>query len=189
MFDTTEHPPGARFGSPGSGVRALLAALAVAGLLSLAASPAAAQRPPWVTGQSEPGDLAIELVTFGPGDAVPTWFGHTAIVVKDTERGVERLYNYGMFDFDGTVLVEFALGRLTLWVASQPVERTLKFYKFNDRWVWIQKLNLPPKARMEVADYLAWNVRPANREYLYHHYRDNCSTRPRDIIDRAVDGA
>jgi hypothetical protein len=30
---------------------------------------------------------------------------------------------------------------------------------------------------------------PENRQYLYQHYDDNCSTRPRDIVDRAIGGA
>jgi hypothetical protein len=41
---------------------------------------------------------------------------------------------------------------------------------------------------VEIGRLLADNVLPENREYLYHHYNDNCVTRLRDMIDRATDG-
>ena len=41
---------------------------------------------------------------------------------------------------------------------------------------------------MQIAKSLGTNVLPENRFYRYHHYNDNCSTRPRDIIDAAIGG-
>ena len=35
---------------------------------------------------------------------------------------------------------------------------------------------------------LQWSLRPENTKYRYDYYRDNCTTRVRDVIDRAVDG-
>jgi hypothetical protein len=52
----------------------------------------------------------------------------------------------------------------------------------------VYTLDLPPAARQEVRDFVEWNVRPENRDYYYHHFRDNCATRIRDIIDMAVGG-
>lgn len=178
-------------GSRGS--RWLLAALvaAVGMLLSFGPSGAHAEQPPdppWVTGESNPSDLEIKLVTFGPGEAVPSWFGHAALVVDDTRRDHSRLYNYGMFNFGSQLLVKFATGRLWFWVGQQPADRTYRMYKSRDRDVNIHVLDLPPAKRQQVARYLAWNAGPEHREYLYHHYYDNCSTRPRDIVNAAVDG-
>ncbi len=144
---------------------------------------------PWTSGDSRAEDLQIKLVVFSPGDAIPSWFGHAALVVEDTRLGHSRLYNYGMFHFDSRLLVKFATGRLWFWVGQQPEERVYELYKSHNRDVHIHLLDLPPPKRQLVARYLAWNARPAHREYLYHHYFDNCSTRPRDIVDAAVDGA
>ena len=36
--------------------------------------------------------------------------------------------------------------------------------------------------------FLEWNAQPENCHYLYHYYLDNCSTRVRDAIDRALGG-
>jgi hypothetical protein len=39
-----------------------------------------------------------------------------------------------------------------------------------------------------MAEFLENNILPENRVYLYDHYRDNCATRVRDLLDRMVDG-
>lgn len=166
-----------------------LICLAVVAVGLLLVSPTAAQAaPPWATGQSNPEDLEISLVTFSPGDDIVSWFGHTALVVEDERLDHGRLYNYGMFSFGDGMLAKFAMGRLWFWVGEAPVYRTYEFYKNMGRDVRVLELNLPPETRMELAKSLAENVRPENRDYLYHHYFDNCSTRIRDAIDEAVGG-
>ncbi|RAL20538.1 hypothetical protein DL240_15980 [Lujinxingia litoralis] len=149
---------------------------------------AAAANEPWAQGVSRPEDLVVSLATFSPGDPIPQWFGHTALVVEDRRLNVARLYNYGMFSFDQGMLRRFAMGRLEFWVAAAPVAPTYQFYIQEDRDVRVIELNLPPEKRAEMAAFLADNVRPENRDYLYHHYDDNCATRVRDIIDQAVGG-
>lgn len=158
------------------------------GLLLLAAPAHAASRPPWGTGESRGEDLVISLVTFSPGDDVASWWGHGSLVVEDTRLKAQRLYNYGMFSFDSTMLSRYAMGRLEFWVAEASVGRTYRFYESYDRDVRIQVLNLTPEQRVQIGQLLADNVLPENRHYLYHHYDDNCVTRLRDMIDRAVGG-
>ncbi len=149
---------------------------------------AEAHQTPWGQGESQPQDLVISLATFSPGDEIPQWFGHTGVIVEDRRRNISRLYNYGMFSFDSQMLIRFAMGRLWFWVAPTDVGRTFNLYVSEDRDVRVLELNIPEEKRVEVAAFLSDNVRPENREYLYHHYYDNCSTRIRDIIDIAVDG-
>lgn len=144
---------------------------------------------PWAPGgPSQPEDLVVSVVTFGPGSDVPSWWGHTALVVEDRRLNHARLYNYGMFDFTTGFLAKFVAGRLEFWVGEASVRGTYEMYKELDRDVRIQELDLPPAQAQQAAQLLALNVLPENREYLYHHYNDNCSTRPRDIIDKALDG-
>lgn len=164
-----------------------------AGLLLLLAwlpwSEAHAQLAPWGKGESRGEDLSISLVTFGPSDEIISWFGHAAFVVEDRRLGQQRLYNYGMFTFNERMLFHFAMGRLQFWVGEDSVGRTLRMYRAENRDVRVQVLNLSPPQREALARALALNVLPENREYLYHHYDDNCSTRLRDGIDQAVGGA
>lgn len=146
-----------------------------------------------MTGESQPADLSISLVTFSPGDSLPEWWGHTSLVVEDKRLNHARLYNFGMFgpkegDTVGFVK-DFAKGRLIFWVADDSVLATFGFYKkVLDRDVRIQELELLPDEAMLVARRLGTHVLPENRMYRYHHYNDNCSTRPRDILDEALGG-
>ncbi len=144
---------------------------------------------PWGTGESRPEDLVVSLVTFGPGDDLPSWWGHSALVVQDNRLRQVRLYNYGMFDFSTGFVHKFVQGRLEFWVADTPyVYETYAMYKSLDRDVRIQELKLRPEQAAVLAKALADNVLPENRDYLYHHYNDNCSTRPRDLIDKGFEG-
>lgn len=47
---------------------------------------------------------------------------------------------------------------------------------------------MAPAAKRELQEFLEWNERPENRFYHYDYYRDNCSTRVRDALDRALGG-
>jgi hypothetical protein len=47
---------------------------------------------------------------------------------------------------------------------------------------------MSPQAKLELQAFLEWNERPENRFYHYDYYRDNCSTRVRDALDRALGG-
>lgn len=150
--------------------------------------PALAADPPWASGASRGQDLDIELMTFGVGDDIPSWWGHTAIAVRDRRLKQERVYNFGMFHFGPDMLPKFLMGRLEFWVGQGSYARTVRLYAELDRDVTVQVLNLDPDQRLAVAQRLAWNVLPENRTYLYDHYFDNCATRIRDLIDMGTGG-
>ncbi len=171
-----------------TGWLALAAATVFMAVMASFSTPAQAYQSPWGQGESDPNDLVISLATFSPGDDVPSWFGHTGLVVEDRRLNVSRMYNYGMFNFDRDMLMRFAMGRLWFWVAPTSVSHTYGIYESLDRDIRVIELYLPPQRRAEVAEFLADNVRPENKEYLYHHYDDNCATRVRDVIDLAVGG-
>lgn len=153
----------------------------------LAAVPASAE-PAWAKGQSRGEDLHVYLITFGHGDDIASWFGHTALMVRDDRTKQQRVYNYGMFHFGWDMLLKFLMGRLEFWVDDASVPHTLAVYRAYNRDIEITELNLTPEKRKETAAFLEWNIRKENRDYLYHHYLDNCATRVRDVIDKAVDG-
>jgi hypothetical protein len=139
----------------------------------------------------EPGaELTVSVMTMGPGAMVWERFGHNAIWIHDPAQGTDLTYNYGLFDFrQHNFILRFARGQMWYWMAGFPAERYLEEYKRNNRSVWVQELDLPPRARLQLQEFLAWNALPENRFYHYDYYRDNCSTRVRDAIDRVVNGA
>ncbi|MBN1685377.1 MAG: DUF4105 domain-containing protein [Spirochaetales bacterium] len=150
----------------------------------------AAREASWMSGNSNPKDLLIELVTIEPGDELYTWWGHSGLIVTDTRSGESRFYNYGLFSFEQTnFFTNFAMGRLRFMVAPAPTKLELDHYSRRNRSITIQTLNIPPDMRLRIARFVEINVLPANREYLYDHYYDNCATRVRDILDTASFGA
>lgn len=117
-------------------------------------------------------------------------FGHNAIWIHDPVQGTDLTYNYGLFDFrQHNFVLRFVRGQMWYWMAGFPAERYLEQYQRDNRSVWVQELDLPPRARLQLQEFLTWNALPEHRFYHYDYYRDNCSTRVRDAIDRVVGGA
>jgi len=177
--------------------RAFATACAVVAL-ACASAPASAQgmEPPasfyraWTPAMdSAAAGLRVVLVTMGPGDEVWEKFGHNAIWIHDPSTGQDIAYNYGMFDFrQANFYSNFARGRMKYWMQGFDALATLDFYGRQNRSVWLQELNLTPRQKAEIKAFLEWNARDDNRYYRYDYYRDNCSTRVRDAIDRVIGG-
>jgi hypothetical protein len=137
-----------------------------------------------------PGDnLRVYLMTLGPGNAVWERFGHNAIVVEDLSSRTSIAYNWGMFDFDQPGYVPRLMqGRMIYWMAGYDTQAFANAYVQANRSIWMQELNLTPDQKVAMRDFVRWNEQEANKFYRYDYYRDNCSTRVRDAIDRVVGG-
>jgi hypothetical protein len=160
--------------------------LALCAAVLLLAGEARAQ----AAGPSVPGEeLTVHLLTMGYGAEVWQNFGHNAIRVQNSETGEDFSFNYGMFSFDEPgFLSRFLRGRMRYWMAALDTERMLASYIAENRTVWQQELNLTPDERAELWRFLVLNAREENRFYRYEYFRDNCSTRVRDALDRALGG-
>jgi hypothetical protein len=133
--------------------------------------------------------LTVYLMTMGPGEEVWERFGHNAIWIHDSLAGTGVAYNFGLFDFgQEDFLPRFLRGEMWYWMAGFPAERYVQSYVRDNRSVWLQELNVAPRARLELQEFLRWNELPENRFYHYDYYLDNCSTRVRDALDRAIGG-
>jgi hypothetical protein len=64
----------------------------------------------------------------------------------------------------------------------------LRYYASVGRVVWRQTLALPPDEATRVANALAASAEEDAKYYRYHHFNDNCTTRIRDVLDRATGG-
>ena len=173
----------------GGAVRAGLWAIAL--LLSWTTAGGAQRGPARPAPAEEPGArLTVYLMTMGPGSAVWERFGHNAIYIHDPDRGTDDAYNYGLFDFrQENFVLRFIQGRMWYWMAGFPAEGYVQQYVRDNRSVWLQELEMPPRARLELQRFLQWNEQPEHRYYHYDYYRDNCSTRVRDALDRFLGGA
>ncbi len=141
--------------------------------------------------ESPPGtNLQVFVMTMGPGSEVWERFGHNAIWIRDTLQKRDLVYNYGTFDFrDPKLIPRFVMGRPVYWLGVGDLEGTLREYAIRERDVEVQELDLAPLKRAEIALRLAENARPDQRNYVYDYYRDNCSTRVRDLLDGVLGGA
>ena len=171
-----------------------MSGLALAAVL-LAAAPLAAQRGPLTVDRSPltavPGsELTVSLLTFETGGLVWERFGHNGILIHDAAAGTDRVYDYGRFSFTAPhFLFNFARGRM--WYSmgeTHDLAALVELYRREGRRILVQELDFTPAERVKLRDFLAWNIRPENAGYAYDYYRDNCSTRIRDALDRALGG-
>jgi hypothetical protein len=135
-------------------------------------------------------ELQVYLMTFGPGRQVWERFGHNAIWIHDPVNGTDEAYNYGLFDFrQENFILRFVRGQMWYWMAGFPAQRYVDQYEHDNRSIWVQELELPLRARIQLQEFLQWNAEPEHRFYHYDYYRDNCSTRVRDALNRVLNGA
>ena len=131
----------------------------------------------------EEDSVHVSLVTFYPGSEPHNIWGHSEIRVQ--QGPVDVYFNYGVFDFQAPAFMwRFMLGQTDY--LCQPVPRAYAMLGMENRRMVEQELNLPQDKAIMVRDFLWTNAQPENRTYRYKFLSDNCSTRPRDIIEMAA---
>jgi hypothetical protein len=147
--------------------------------LLLGAGPALAQRD----------SIRVSLLTCEPGELVYEQYGHTALRYEDDARGYDLVFNYGMFSFSAPHFVwRFVKGETDYQLGIVPFDYFQDEYASRGSSVYQQELNLTLAEKQRLFDLLEENYRPANRTYRYNFFYDNCTTRARDMIERAVEG-
>jgi hypothetical protein len=131
----------------------------------------------------------VEILTVEPGVHVPDVWGHSAIHVYDPRINKDVVFDYGMFYFGVDFGWQYIMGVPTYWLGVRTLEDTMSFFKSERRAIKAQRLNLSLEQKKIFLDSLYYNAHPDHRYYHYHHFDDNCTTRVRDLLDRAVDGA
>lgn len=130
----------------------------------------------------------IGVMLMAPGEIFWERFGHNAILVVEPD-GEATSYNFGFFDLDEPdFIARFVRGDMRYMLAALPYQQDLVLYREEGRGVIIQWLDLTPAQSRELAEALALNALPQNARYRYDYFKDNCSTRVRDALDRALGG-
>jgi hypothetical protein len=130
----------------------------------------------------------VSLLTMGPGDALFTMFGHDALLVE--QEGLPSLvYNFGMYTPESITPPRVLSGHLRYYLHVDHYGATLAQYHRERRSVLLQRLSLDRAAAERLAAALSENSKPANAAYRYDYAYDNCTTRVRDALDRALSGA
>ena len=133
--------------------------------------------------QEKEDSVHVSLVTFYPGSEPHNIWGHSEIRVH--QGPIDLYFNYGVFDFQAPAFMwRFMLGETDYM--CQPVPRVYATLGMEGRRMVEQELNLPQDKAIMVRDFLWNNAQPQNCTYRYKFLSDNCSTRPRDIIEMAA---
>lgn len=129
----------------------------------------------------------VYLVTCAPGTESYSIYGHTALRVAVRGTTIDRVYNWGIFDFSTPNFVyRFAKGRLDYMLGAYGYEDFLMEYISEGRSVWSQKLNLTGAEKERLFELINENLKPENVKYRYDFFFDNCATRVRDIVAAAA---
>lgn len=131
----------------------------------------------------------ISLITASPGEEIYAQYGHTAIRVVDPKNGFDLVFNYGLFDFNSpNFLYRFVKGETDYVCGAFSYSDFLLEYQMENRNVTQQILNLNPTEKESIWQALMKNIQPEFRTYRYNFFFNNCSTKPRDVVVRGIDG-
>ena len=161
-------------------------------LVSLAAFAQGAPLPAAASNTPEPAIAAaprIGIMRMEPGEIFWERFGHDSVLVADPRSGETISYNFGFFDpSDPDFVSRFVRGDMRYRLAAVPYADDLVMYREEGRGVSVQWLDLDDAQARSIAAALAENALPENAFYRYDYFKDNCSTRVRDVVDRALQG-
>ncbi len=133
--------------------------------------------------------VEIGLLTCSPHEEIYSLYGHTALRIHDLRNNADWIFNYGVFNFKTPhFALRFVFGLTDYELGVAPTKPFLDYYAEWGSQVTEQVLNLTPEDKQRIIDALTVNYQPENRIYRYNFLYDNCSTRPRDIIERHIEG-
>lgn len=126
----------------------------------------------------------ISVLTCGTGGELYSLFGHTAIRVYDPAEGIDRVYNYGMFDFSTPNFYgKFVKGDLLYFVDYENYKNFVVNYAYANRSVVEQELNLSVEQKQTIWTNLNQSLKEENRYYIYKFIDQNCTTKVVDMLN------
>jgi len=133
-------------------------------------------------------NLRVSLLTVTPGEELYTTWGHSALRVTDTVTNQDIVYNYGTFYFgDPNFYTKFIRGKLMYYLDSDNYDSFVDENRGENRGITEQVLNLNCAEKRNIIMLLEANMMGQNRFYKYDFLFDNCTTRLRDLIEKASD--
>ena len=129
--------------------------------------------------------LRISLLTLTPGQELNEAFGHSALRVIDSNAVTDHVYNYGIFPFDEpNFYLKFVRGQLRYFVTVESFNDFVFYYHETKRGITEQVLNYTEAEKRNIKNILSENIKEENKYYQYDFFKDNCTTRLRDILQK-----
>ena len=137
--------------------------------------------------QNDSCDIRISLLTCTPGTELYSTFGHSALRVVDSNNNTDLVFNYGTFDFyDPKFYNKFVKGKLLYFVSIDSLPSFMEEYEYDKRGITEQVINISCREKQKMAAALFENAKEENKYYRYDFNYDNCTTRLRDMLEKAV---
>jgi hypothetical protein len=137
--------------------------------------------------QNDSCNIRISLLTCTPGTELYSTFGHSAFRVVDSTNNADLVFNYGTFDFyDPKFYNKFVKGKLLYFVSIDTLPSFLAEYDYYKRGITEQVINISCNERQKLLAALFENAKEENKYYRYDFNYDNCTTRLRDMLEKAA---
>lgn len=131
--------------------------------------------------------IRISLLTCTPGQELYSTFGHSAFRVVDSINKTDLVFNYGTFDFyDPAFISKFVKGKLLYFVSIDSLNSFLAEYDYYKRGITEQAINISCEEKQKLIAALFENAKEENKYYRYDFNYDNCTTRLRDMLEKAA---
>lgn len=128
--------------------------------------------------------IQVSVLTVGVADESHSLYGHTAIRIKDDFRGIDQVYNYGMFDFSTpNFIVRFVKGDMQYFAGAYPYADFEYNYKDENRSIYEQVLNVSPENKLALLAALEESITGDDKFYTYKFIQRNCTTKVVDVIN------
>ncbi|HOK38106.1 MAG: DUF4105 domain-containing protein [Bacteroidales bacterium] len=129
----------------------------------------------------------VSLITQLPGDELYAYFGHTAIRIKDDSLGIDKVYNYGTFDFNTpNFYTKFIRGDLDYCLSIDDFHYFVYFSEQTKRKIYEQLLDLTPQEKENIYHLLEEYYNSEKRYYRYDFLKNNCATKIKDVLELAT---
>ena len=138
--------------------------------------------------QIDPMDsVEVSLLTCSPHEEIYSLYGHSALRWHSPNEDI--VFNWGMFSFSKPYFaLRFVFGLTDYELGAYPFERFWPYYQKWGSSITEQVLNLNNDEKRSLQLALAENLQPENRIYRYNYFYNNCSTKPRDVVEQSVQG-
>lgn len=141
--------------------------------------------PPSVFAQKSNTKVSVSLITCAPGIKIYELEGHTALRIRDTNS--DYIVNWGLFDFTSpNFIYRFVKGDTDYECGAVSTSEFIEYYAQSGRTVTEQILNLSEDETRAIIEKVQTNLLPENRVYRYNYLKDNCATRPMQIIESSL---
>ncbi len=136
--------------------------------------------------------VEVSLLTCSPHEEIYSLYGHSALRWHDMHQegahaGEDIAFNWGIFNFKAPYFVlRFVFGLTDYELGPIPYNSFCTYYDYWNSSVTEQVLNLTNVEKRNLRKALVNNLQSENRIYRYNFFYDNCSTRPRNIIEKCL---